>query len=74
MNIDLAEKWAKEIALMTDEEFAENCKYIEILINKRKAVLPQADVIKSVCDCDYPMIESGDKLNVCTKCNKTVEC
>jgi len=68
MNIDLTEKWAKEIALMTDGEFAENCKYIEMLIDKRKAVLPQAVVIKSACEKCKPMVNAEWTKLVCTEC------
>ena len=66
MNIDLTEKWAKEIALMTDEEFAENCKYIEMLINKRKTVLPQAAVSGSA----LVMEEEWEKLKATLTSNK----
>lgn len=39
MNIDLTEKWAKEIALMSDADFEENFKHIETLLNRRKQAL-----------------------------------
>ena len=44
MNIDLTEKWAKEIALMSDAEFEENCKHIETLLKRRKQALRIHDV------------------------------
>lgn len=50
MNIDLTEKWAKEIALMSDADFEENCKYIETLLNRRKQALRIHDVSNSFCD------------------------
>lgn len=45
MNIDLTEKWAKEIALMSDAEFEENCKHIETLLKRRKQALRIHDVM-----------------------------
>jgi hypothetical protein len=48
MNIDLTEKWAKEIALMSDADFEENCKYVEILLNRRKQALRIHDVSGSL--------------------------
>ena len=45
MNIDITEKWAKEIALMSDAEFEENCKHIETLLSKRKQALRIHDVV-----------------------------
>ena len=44
MNTDLTKKWAKEIALMSDADFEENCKHIETLLNRRKQALRKADV------------------------------
>lgn len=44
MNLDITEKWAKEIALMSDAEFEENCKHIETLLSKRKQALRKHDV------------------------------
>lgn len=35
--------------------------------------LEENDIIKSVCRCDYPMIASGCKDNICEKCNLKVE-
>lgn len=49
MNIDLTEKWAKEIALMSDAEFEENCKHIETLLKRRKQALRIHDVSGQVC-------------------------
>jgi hypothetical protein len=48
MNLDITKKWAKEIALMSDADFEENCIYIEILLARRKQALsalqpPQSD-------------------------------
>lgn len=66
MNIDLTEKWAKEIALMSDADFEENCKYIETLLNRRKQTLRIHDVSGSLpifkCKCGY---ETSDSVSWC---------
>lgn len=43
MNLDITEKWAKEIALMSDADFELNCKHIETLLNIRKIALRQTE-------------------------------
>ena len=48
MNLDITEKWAKEIALMSDAEFEQNCKHIETLLNRRKQALRIHDVSGSL--------------------------
>lgn len=50
MNLDITEKWAKEIALMSDADFEENCKHIETLLNRRKQALRIHDVSGSLCE------------------------
>jgi len=45
MNLDITEKWAKEIALMSDADFEQNCKHIEALLNRRKQALRIHDVV-----------------------------
>lgn len=71
MNLDITEKWAKEIALMSDAEFEENCKHIETLLSKRKQALRIHDVSGM---CEHPwasVIGDGEmKPAKCLKCGK----
>lgn len=48
MNLDITKKLTEEIALMSDAEFEENCKYIEILLSKRKQALRIHEINSSV--------------------------
>ena len=52
MNTDLTKKWAKEIALMSDADFEENCKHIETLLNRRKQALRKAAKQKLIINRD----------------------
>jgi hypothetical protein len=65
------EKWAKEIALMSDAEFEQNCKHIETLLNRRKQALGVHDVISCVCPNE---IKTGTvSIHCCNLCGKPDE-
>lgn len=71
MNLDITEKWAKEIALMSDAEFEQNCKHIETLLNRRKQALRIYDVISCVCPNE---IKTGTvSIHCCNLCGKPDE-
>jgi sporulation protein YlmC with PRC-barrel domain len=74
MDLDIINKWAKEIGLMSDTEFEENYKYIETLLNRRKQALRIHDVVgrSEQCEHDYQPCkhEAVSEFDECTKCGK----
>jgi hypothetical protein len=79
MDLDIINKWAKEIGLMSDTEFEENYKYIETLLNRRKQALRIHNVVgrseQFYCTCSRAKgLDHGEEgTPYCISCQKEVQ-